>query len=686
MAIKQLNEEQVRTWTLEQKDRWWLENVFRGNMPQLTLRSAMTGFILGGLLSATNLYIGAKTGWSLGVGITSVILAFAMFKALSSIGLAKEFTILENNAMQSIATAAGYMTAPLISSLAAYMIIDNRLLPWHQMMIWNIVLSILGVLFAFPMKRRFINDEQHPFPEGRAAGVVMDTLHSSDAAVGIAKARVLLWSAGLAALVKFSQSEGILTWIQFRLFKMHGVLQGQIRSMEDTIKAAPERAKELGTQLGELKDQLAEKLLYFPEQLDVLAIKLGVRPPRIANIDVRQLTITPALDVALIGAGGLMGIRGGVSLLIGSVLNYFILVPWMASIGELKPLRGTLEAGDAVFGLRQITLWSLWPGVSCMVFASFVAFFAKPKVIIGAFKSLMGKKSNTSDVLKDIEFPLWISVVGIPIFSVLAAYLGHLYFGVHMWVSLIGLPLTFILALVAANSTALTSTTPVGATSKITQLFYGLVRPGEIKTNIATAGITAEVVSNASNLLMDINPGYMLGAKPRQQAIGHIIGIFAGAIASVPLFFILFTKNVERDGIQSLQSAQFPMPSVTVWKAVAEVLTQGLHTLAPSVVYAVIVGGLVGLALEISRIVTKGKFPLSAIGLGLAFVINFQSAFAMFLGALFFWLMGVGRVKPVEGVKGSVWVENHEPICAGVIAGAALVGIADAIITAFVLN
>ena len=57
MSIKQLNEEQVRTWTLEQKDRWWLENVFRGDMPQLTLRSAVTGFLLGGVLSATALYI-----------------------------------------------------------------------------------------------------------------------------------------------------------------------------------------------------------------------------------------------------------------------------------------------------------------------------------------------------------------------------------------------------------------------------------------------------------------------------------------------------------------------------------------------------------------------------------------------------------------------------------------------------
>src|SRR5436190_14891539 len=113
MAIHELNEEQIRTWTLEEKDRWWFTEVFRGNMPQLTFRSALTGMLLGGVLSLTNLYVGAKTGWTLGVGITSVILAFAFFKVLAKSGLASEFSVLENNAMQSIATAAGYMTSPM---------------------------------------------------------------------------------------------------------------------------------------------------------------------------------------------------------------------------------------------------------------------------------------------------------------------------------------------------------------------------------------------------------------------------------------------------------------------------------------------------------------------------------------------------------------------------------------------
>ena len=107
MALIQLEEEQIRTWSRAQKDEWWFKNVYRGDMPQLTVRSAITGFLLGGVLAATAMYIGAKTGISIGVGLTAVILAFAIYRIMASAGFAQDFTILENNCTQSIATAAG---------------------------------------------------------------------------------------------------------------------------------------------------------------------------------------------------------------------------------------------------------------------------------------------------------------------------------------------------------------------------------------------------------------------------------------------------------------------------------------------------------------------------------------------------------------------------------------------------
>ncbi|MDR3229059.1 MAG: OPT/YSL family transporter, partial [Puniceicoccales bacterium] len=203
MALHELTAEETRTWTRAEKDHWWLTNVYRGNLPQLTWRSATTGFLLGGVLSATNLYIGAKSGTTLGVGLTSVILAFALFKLLSRAGAGRDFTILENNAMQSIATAAGYMTSPLISSLAALMLMTNTVIPWWQMILWNVVISIIGVLVAFPLKRRFINEDQLPFPEGRACGVVLDTLYTDKGGDGLFKARVLAIAAAIAASWQF---------------------------------------------------------------------------------------------------------------------------------------------------------------------------------------------------------------------------------------------------------------------------------------------------------------------------------------------------------------------------------------------------------------------------------------------------------------------------------------------------
>lgn len=261
MAIKQLDAEQVRTWTLEQKDRWWFANVWRGDMPQLTMRSAITGMVLGGILSLTNLYVGAKTGWTLGVGITSVILAFAAFKLLSQVGLGREFTLLENNAMQSIATAAGYMTSPLISSLAAYMMVTNSIVPQTTTMMWIIAIALLGVLFAFPLKRRFINDEQHPFPEGRAAGIVMDALHTGEAIVGMFKARLLVITGGAAALLKLMQSHAIMT-------------------------------------------KLKASFLTVPEFLDGWVYKITAL--RIMGTDLRELTVRPDTDFVMMAAGGLM--------------------------------------------------------------------------------------------------------------------------------------------------------------------------------------------------------------------------------------------------------------------------------------------------------------------------------------------------------------------------------------------
>ena len=664
-GLPTLTDDQVRNWSREQKDTWWLQNVYRGDMAQLTLRAALTGFCLGGILSATNLYIGAKTGWTLGVGLTSVILAFSMFKVLSRFGV-RDMTILENNAMQSVATAAGYMTSPLVSGLAAYMWVANKPLDWPQMMAFNVTLSLLGVLVAFPMKRRFINDEQQPFPEGRACGVVLDTLYSSSASVGLFKAKALAVSAGLAGFISFVSGESFMKLIQERFLGF-------------------------------------KKAWVLPTHLDgwyyAMVEKGWVPLPRLANVDVRQLALSPSLDLAMFGAGALMGLKTTGSMLLGALLNFGVIVPWMIAIGELKAKSGSVAAGDAVFGRAWIlNNWALWWGLVIMVVASLVSLFSKPEIFVHAFKALTGKKGpqKGADVLAHIELPLWVSWVGIPILGAVGTWMAHAWFGVNWLFGAMAIPLIALLALIAASSSAMTSITPTSALSKVPQFLFGALDPLHPPTNLMTGVMSVEVASNASNLLMDIKPGYMLGAKPRQQAVGHAIGIFAGALASTPLFFLLFLSDYKPganlQAVMAPDGGAFSFPTAVQWKGVSTLVTSVFSPggsgslLTQSILSSMAIAAVVGVGFELARIVSKGKFPLSPLAIGLGVVVPPDSSFAMFAGAAFFALMHrvYGARKESWGFR--VWVDTHEPICAGIIAGAALVGIGDILVKVFFLS
>jgi len=661
MAIKQLNDEQIATWSRLQKDQWWFDNVFRGDMPQLTVRAAITGFLLGGVLSATALYIAGKTGITIGVGLTSVILAFAMFRIMSRSGMIDDFTILENNCTQSIATAAGYMVTPIVSGLAAYMMVTGTIVPWWKLMIFNVVISSIGVLVAFPMKRRFINEDQLPFPEGRAAGVVLDALYTGEATAGMYRAKLLAVTATFTGLYQFISSDGWMRLLQFKLLRM------------DKWAGMTEP-------------------WHFLERFDTyyytLAARMNLWIPKILGTDIRQLGLRLTLDAAMLGVGGLMGIRVATSVLLGALVNFVILAPIMIQRGDIASYTAPSGAVVAISRAEIVNQWSLWWGVTMMVVGALVGLFAKPEIFTNAFQSLGKKKASAvagSDPLHHIEVPLWVSFVGVPLLSILGAWVSHEFFGVRWLLAFISLPLIFILTVISTNSMALTSWTPTGALSKITQFTMGAIDRVNPATNLIPATMTAEISSNASNLLSDIKPGYMLGAKPRQQVIGHLIGIFSGTLATVPLFFLLFLPP-GADGVRSpdtIVSEQFAMPAAVQWKGVADLITNGLSQLAPSAVISMIVAAVLALTFEVLRIRTKGAFPLSAVSIGLGVILPPESCIAMWAGAMIFWWQG--RKKPAPGTRAhAIWVDGYESICAGLISGAALVGIGNAIVNVLI--
>jgi uncharacterized oligopeptide transporter (OPT) family protein len=381
--------------------------------------------------------------------------------------------------------------------------------------------------------------------------------------------------------------------------------------------------------------------------------------PAIMGTPLKDLTIRMDTSIVLMGTGGLMSMKTAMSMLLGAFVNYFILVPYMIDAGVIA---------SATF--KNITMWALWGGVAIMTTSSLYSFFSKPEIIIGAFTKIFKKKvkADHHDVLEKIELPMKIFVIGIPIVGAITVWMGHAWFGVHWWLGLIAIPLVFIFTLIAVNSTGLTAITPGGALGKLTQITYSVLAPGQVPTNLMTAGITSEVSLNASNLLMDIKPGYMLGAKPRQQAIGHVLGIFAGGLVAVPVFYMLFHND-----INMFTSEAMPLPGASIWKAVAEVLTKGLSTLHPTAQWAVLIGAIIGIVIEILNTKMKGKFPISGVGLGLGVVLKFTDTFMMALGTLFFYLMSK-KYKDPKSFANRAFVANQETLAAGVIAGGAIVG------------
>jgi hypothetical protein len=171
----------------EMTEAEWYAKVYRGDdVPQLTLRAILMGSVLGFFLAFTNLYIGLKTGWHLGVAITACILSYSIWTFLVGVGVAKTpMSILENNCMQSTASAAGYSTGgTMVSAIAALLILsatpEN---PLGKHLPAGRVGGLDGVL-GDPRRRAGDPDEAKPH-QPRAPEVPLGPRGSGDAAVAL---------------------------------------------------------------------------------------------------------------------------------------------------------------------------------------------------------------------------------------------------------------------------------------------------------------------------------------------------------------------------------------------------------------------------------------------------------------------------------------------------------------------
>ncbi|HEV2105002.1 MAG TPA: OPT family oligopeptide transporter [Candidatus Eisenbacteria bacterium] len=668
MATQLAPSDEERRLSPEEIERHWFETVYQGDrLKQLTARAGIMGMGLGMVMACSNVYVGLKAGWSMGVAITSCVLAYVAFEAVTGalrgplvalgrvpvvgvlfrwLNAGERYSILENNAMQSAASAAGMMAGGgLVNAIPALMMLNPGAIPadFQTRCLWLIpwvaVISCLGVFLAVPAKRQMINVEQLPFPSGIAAATTLRTLHETggDAAM---QAKSLGIAGLLGAGIAWLRDSGDLPWM--KLFPIRGAPDwSPVRNFFAPAKLAWLRLPRVESVWG------------------TSWIKLGTFKG--APLGLNRLTMSFEGSLLFVAAGAIMGFRQAWSLMLGAVINYVILAPRFLSAGVI-----------AAPSFRQISGWSLWIGVPMMVTSGLLLFFMNWRSVVRAFGTItafLGARPAADDAMDRIEVPGSWFVIGYAVLGAAAIALGARLFHIHWWMGLIAVLATFLLVVVAARATGETDITPTGPLSKITQLSFGAIAPGNISTNLMTANISAGAVTHAGDLLTDLKSGYLLGANPRQQFLAQFLGVLAGSLIVVPIYFVLIPDP------NLLGGEKWPAPAALVWRGVAELLARGVGALPPSARVGLVIGALVGIALPLleKAFPRQRRFIPSATGVGLAFTINGFNSISMFIGAcLALWL---SKAKPKLHERYTI------PVSSGIIAGESLMGVAIALLT-----
>jgi len=607
--------------TAEQKDAHWFQHVYQGDrMPQLTVRAVVMGGLIGMLMSLSNLYTTVKLGWAFGVAITACVLSYVIWNGLrlASGKRLSQMSILENNCMQSTASAAGYSTGGTVgTAFGALLLIQGEHIGWKILVPFVFLVAALGVFLAIPMKRQMINHEQLAFPSGIAAAETLRSLYSAGREAA-QKATALVVALFVGMVIAF-----------FRTYE--GLVALLIQA-----KKLPEKAMEF------VHVVKIPELIPFPSKVLV---------PR---GNVAGWGFEPS--ALLVAAGMIVGPRVSFSMLGGSMLLYFVMIPYLWGLDENAAQGVVTSFKYGEDGSFNPVRWALWGGTAIMIFSSLTALALQWKTLVRAFRIEKGGDGNKA--MDAIEVPFSWLVIGLIPIGLGLIILQHYAFQMSWLLGAIAVAMSFPVALVCCRATGETDTTPIGAMGKVTQLLYAVLAKGNISVNLASAGVTSGAGGAAADLLTDLKSGYLLGANPRKQFIAQFAGCFFGTLMVVPAWYLMFpTKAV-------LES--YNPPAANMWRAFAEALTAGLDSVPKTAQMAIVVGGLIGIALPvISALFPKSrKFLPSATGLGLSWVVPFQNSLSFALGAVIAEVWRMVSRKQCE--------KYNVPIASGLVAGESL--------------
>lgn len=365
-----------------------------------------------------------------------------------------------------------------------------------------------------------------------------------------------------------------------------------------------------------------------------------------------RLTFTLDPSLLLIGFGGIIGIRVGLTLLLGAALAWGGLAPFLIdhALVVLAP-----NASGPQFA--KLVEWLLWPGVSLMVCATLTSLAVRLFQVPKRMPADQGPRAK-------VRFsPL--PALGMLLAVALVVFLQTRLFEIDLWMALLSIPLAICLAVVAARVVGATGIAPIGAIGKLSQLSFGLIAPGQVGINLMSANTAGGAAGQSTDLMNDFKVGLAIGATPHKQLIAQCIGISIGSIVGVLVYLALIP-----DPQTMLLTEQWPAPAVATWKAVAQTLTHGLASLSPEVRWAIVIGSMCGVllgALDSLLPQRAARWLPSTAALGLAFVLPASISMMMGFGAVLTWLVSLRWPSITERFAITA--------AAGLIAGESITGV-----------
>jgi len=370
-------------------------------------------------------------------------------------------------------------------------------------------------------------------------------------------------------------------------------------------------------------------------------------PGRLAGVPLDTLGIGLSTSPLLWGVGMVVGPHIALSMLAGSVLAWGVLAPWLVH----GPLRVTADR-------TALGNWLSWPGTALLVGAALVGLLRQAGALRGALRDLGSVASDRARLR--LHGALLAASAGVA-----AVAVGKMVFGLRPLHTALGLALSVVGASVCARSAGLTDISPIGAVGQLTQALYGAAAPGQPALNVSAGSMVAGAATETGVLLWSLAAGRALNARVRSQIVGALTGCAFGALLCVPVYGLLVSAF-------GIGSPRLPVPSGVQWKAMGEIVAQGLGALPPGALPAVATAAAAGGLLALVGGTAVGRYLPAAVAMGIGVLVPFDYSLAIVCGAA---VVSAGARLQAEPSSRSGAV-----VGGGLIAGDAIIGVAAALL------